>query len=368
MTRTIKAGIIGATGYTGVSLLEVLVQHKDVELQFATTRRKDLVGKYVYREHPNLLDLTDLKFSLYNPTNQAQAKVSKAITKQARNSDVVFICVPAGASLDITKNIVGYNTRIIDMSADFRLKNPAHYSKYYGRKHPLPELLKEYVYGLPELHRKEIRKAKYVACPGCNSTAMILAGYPLSKLEDFRNFRIIYDIMTGSSEAGAEPRRASHHSERTGVVRPYSVMEHRHLVEVSQELEIEPSKVSATMFAVSMVRGVECIGHVFPNRTVEEKELWKAFRSVYSNEPFIRIRARKTGGPGSLPDVKYVRGSNFCDVGFFVDENKVRMGVFSALDNLIKGDVGNAVQSMNIMFGLNETTRLRDMVPSYLYG
>jgi N-acetyl-gamma-glutamyl-phosphate/LysW-gamma-L-alpha-aminoadipyl-6-phosphate reductase len=367
MAPMIKAGVIGATGYTAASLLEVLVQHKDVDLQFATTRRGSLVGKHVHREHPSLLGLTDLKFSLYDPANPALAEVSKAITNQARESDVVFICVPSGASLGLTKEIVGYDTRIIDTSADFRLKDPAEYRAYYGREHSLPELLKEYVYGLPELHREEIRKAKYVACPGCNSTAMILAGYPLTKMRGYKDFRIVYDIMTGSSEAGAEPRRASHHSERSGVVRPYSVKEHRHLAEVRQELELNPGKVSASMFAVPMVRGVECIGHVFPNRTLEEKELWKAFRAAYGNEPFIRVRARRTGGPGSLPDVKYVRGSNFCDVGFFIDEEGGGFGVLSALDNLMKGDVGNAVQSMNIMFGLDETTRLRDMVPSYLY-
>jgi len=367
MPLTIKAGIIGATGYTGVSLLEVLVRHKDVEIQFVTTRRDDLEGKYVYRKHPNLLGLTDLKFSLYDPINPAMTEVSKTITNHARESDVVFICVPSGVSLDLTKVIMGYNTRIIDTSADFRLKDPAQYREHYGREHPLPELLNEYVYGLPELHKEEIKKAKYVACPGCNSTAMILAGYPLTKLEGYRNFIIVYDIMTGSSEAGAEPRRASHHSERSGVVRPYYVKEHRHLAEVRQELDLDPSKVSASMFSVPMVRGVECIGHIFPNRTIEEKELWKAFRIAYRNEPFIRIRARKTGGPGNLPDVKYVRGSNFCDVGFFVDEGSGRIGVLSALDNLMKGDVGNAVQSMNIMFGLDETTRLEDMVPSYLY-
>jgi len=367
MADRIRAGIIGATGYTGAAMLEVLVRHPSVELHFATTRQPDLAGKNVYLEHPNLLDLTELKFTLYDPERSAFSQVNEAVLKQARDSDVTFICVPSGASINISRDLVGYDTRLIDTSADFRLKDPARYKEFYGMDHALPELLKEYVYGLPELHRDEIRGAKYVACPGCNATAMILAAYPLTKLDIFRDLRISFDVMVGSSEAGAELTRGSHHPERSGVARPYAVKEHRHLAEVRQELGLEPNRVGASMFAIPMVRGVECIGHVSLEKMVDEKDLWKAYRTAYGAEPFIRIRARKTGGPGSLPDVKYVRGSNFCDVGFFLDEGRGTIGVLSALDNLIKGDVGNAVQCMNLMFGLDETARLRDMVPSYLF-
>jgi len=367
MASPIRAGIIGATGYTGAALLEVLVRHPYVELQLATTRQPDLAGKDIHREHPNLLGLADLKFTLYDPTNPAFSEVTRTVLRQARDSDVTFLCVPSPASINITRDLLGSNTKLIDTSADFRLRESALYKEFYGGDHPFPDLLKEYVYGLPELHREEIRKAKYVACPGCNAAAMILAAYPLTKLNIFPNLRIAFDIMVGSSEAGAEPSRASHHPERSGVARPYAVREHRHLAEVRQELRLEPGRVGATMFAIPMVRGVECIGHVFPERMVDERDLWQAYRAAYQDEPFIRIRARKTGGPGSLPDVKYVRGSNFCDVGFFLDEGRGKIGVISALDNLLKGDVGNAVQSMNLMFGLDETTRLRDMVPSYLF-
>ena len=367
MPNPLKVGIIGATGYTGAVLLEVLVRHPNVELQFSTTRQVDLSGEYIHREHPNLLGLTELKFTVYDPANPALVEVNRKILTQARDSDVTFVCVPSGASASLAKDLIGHNTRLIDTSADFRLKDPAKYKEFYGRDHPYPDLLKEYVYGLPELHREELRRAKYVACPGCNSTAMILAAYPLTKLDIYPNLRIAFDIMAGSSEAGAELTRASHHPERSGVARPYTVKEHRHLAEVRQELNLDPFRVSATMFAIPLVRGVECIGHVFPEKMVEEQELWKAYRSAYGKEPFVRIRARKTGGPGSLPDVKYVRGSNFCDVGFFIDEGRGKIGIISAVDNLLKGDVGNAVQSMNIMFGLEETTRLKDLVPSYLY-
>jgi len=366
MGNTIKAGIIGGTGYTGVALLEVLVRHPNIELAFVTTRQEDLSGEYIHREHPNLYGLTDLKFSLYKPESPSFKEANRALLKQARDSDVIFMSVPSGVSMNLIKDFLDSDIKIIDTSADFRLKDPVIYKEFYGKEHPLPELLKEFVYGLPELHREEIKKTKYVACPGCNSTAMILAGFPLTKLEDF-NFKITYTVMTGSSEAGSESTRASHHAERSGVTRPYSVKEHRHLAEVRQELKIEPSRIGATMFAVPMVRGVACIGNVFGDRPVEEKDLWKAIRTAYDGHPFIRIRARKTGGPGSLPDTKYVRGSNFCDVGFFIDERHRRIGVISAIDNMLKGDVGNAVQSMNLMFGLAEDTRLKDMVPSYLY-
>jgi N-acetyl-gamma-glutamyl-phosphate/LysW-gamma-L-alpha-aminoadipyl-6-phosphate reductase len=367
MADLIRAGIIGGTGYTGATMLEVLIRHPNVELLFATTRQPDLAGKNVHLEHPNLLDLTDLKFTLYDPERPAFSEVNEVLLKQARECDVTFICVPSGASVKISKDLVGFNCKLIDTSSDFRLKDPALYRQFYGRDHPLPELLKKYVYGLPELHRDEIRVAEYVACPGCNATAMILAAYPLTKLDIFRDLRISFDVMAGSSEAGAELTRGSHHPERSGVARPYAVKEHRHLAEVRQELGLEPHRVGASMFAIPMVRGVECIGHVFPERMVEEKELWRVYRATYEAEPFIRIRARKTGGPGSLPDVKYVRGSNFCDVGFFIDEGRGAIGILSALDNLIKGDVGNAIQCMNLMFGLDETTRLKDMVPSYLF-
>ena len=366
MDHIIKAGIIGGTGYTGLALLEVLVRHPNVELSFVTTRQESLAGEYIHREHPNLYGVTDLKFSLYKPDSSSFKEANQHLLAKARDSDVLFMGVPSGASINLIQDFLDSDTKIIDTSADFRLKDPVLYKEYYGQEHPHPELLTNFIYGLPELHREEIKKAKYIACPGCNSTAMILAGYPLTKIENLE-FKITYTIMTGSSEAGSEPTRASHHAERTGVARPYSVKDHRHLAEVRQELTLDPTKVGATMFAIPMVRGVECIGNVFSNRIVEEKELWKAVRTAYDGHPFIRIRARKTGGPGSLPDIKYVRGSNFGDVGFFVDEKHGRIGMISAIDNLLKGDVGNAVQCMNLMFGLAEDTRLKDLVPSYLY-
>ncbi len=366
MASSLRAGVIGATGYTGVALLEVLARHPNVELAFATTRQGRLAGTNVHVEHPNLLGVTELKFTLYDPANEALTKSNERLLEEARETDVVFLCLPSGASLGVVKQLHGHRARIIDTSADFRLKSPEAYKQYYGQDHPLPELLREFVYGLPELHRDELKGAKYAACPGCNATAMILAAYPLTKLEGFEGFKLFFDIMVGSSEAGAEPTRSSHHAERSGVTRPYSVKEHRHLAEVRQELRLPASNVTATMFSVDMVRGVECIGHVLPPRSVDERELWEAYRTAYGNEPFIRIRARKQPGPGSLPDAKYVRGSNYCDVGFFLDEERGSIGILSALDNMLKGDVGNAVQTMNLMFGLDEVTRLKDLVPSYL--
>ncbi|MEM2905942.1 MAG: N-acetyl-gamma-glutamyl-phosphate reductase [Candidatus Bathyarchaeia archaeon] len=368
MASSLTVGVIGATGYTGVALLEVLVRHPNVELAFATTRQGQLAGTYVNAFHPNLLGVTELKFTLYDPGNEALASSNEKLLEQARGMDVVFLCLPSGASLDVVRQLHGHRVRIIDASPDFRLKSPDAYRRYYGREHPLPELLKEFVYGLPELHREELKQARYAACPGCNATAMILAAYPLTKLEGLDGSKFFFDVMVGSSEAGAEPTRSSHHSERSGVTRPYSVKDHRHLAEVRQELRLAAANVTATMFSVDMVRGVECIGHVLPPRGVDEKELWRAYRAAYGNEPFIRLRAKRQPGPGSLPDAKYVRGSNYCDVGFFLDEERGSIGILSALDNMLKGDVGNAVQAMNLMFGLEETTRLKDLVPSYLLG
>jgi len=366
MLEKIRAGIFGATGYTAVALLEVLIRHPNVEIEFATTRQENLLGKNIYQEHPNLSGLTDLKFSLYEPKNP-DLLYSQNVLKKAKQCDVVFLCTPPEASFQIVKEMYK-DTRIIDASSAFRLRDPKKYKEVYENDHPMPEFLKEFVYGLPELHREEIRHSKYVACPGCNAAAMILAAYPLTKLD--KEFGIQYVVNVGSSEAGAHLTRYSHHPERSGVVRPYSVKGHRHLAEVEQELGI--SKIGGSMYSVDMVRGIHCTGFVFSDKKIEEKDLWRVFREVYKNEsrkePFIRIRVKKYGGPGSLPDVKYVRGSNFCDVGFFVDEGTNRTAVMSALDNLVKGDIaGNGVQAMNLMFGLDETARLIDMVPSYLY-
>jgi N-acetyl-gamma-glutamyl-phosphate/LysW-gamma-L-alpha-aminoadipyl-6-phosphate reductase len=246
------------------------------------------------------------------------------------------------------------------MTADFRLKDPTAYKEYYAYEHKYPELLKKSVYGLPELHRSEIRDSRLLAVPGCMATAAILGLAPLILDSYIATDRIVVDTKIGSSGAGVTPTLASHHSERSDGVRPYKVTGHRHIAEVEQELgqlgngEV---KVAFTPHAVNMVRGILMTAHTFTRKTLTEKDLWKSYRARYGNEPFIRMVSDKKGLYG-LPNPKVTVGTNFCDIGFEVDSHTQRVIVFTALDNLTKGAAGQAVQCFNIMNGLDERTGL----------
>jgi N-acetyl-gamma-glutamyl-phosphate/LysW-gamma-L-alpha-aminoadipyl-6-phosphate reductase len=247
------------------------------------------------------------------------------------------------------------------MSADFRLKNPADYETYYGWKHAHPEMLKEAAYGLPELHREEIKKATLVACPGCEATAAILGLAPIVKAGLIDKDKIVVDLKIGSSGGGSKPNLASHHPERFSGVRPYKVVGHRHIAEVEQELNglgSEQVKISFTPHAVNMVRGILATIHTFPKQPIASKDLWKALRGMYGAEPFIRL-VKYQKGPYQLPDPKITMGTNFCDIGFEIDEHANRLLLFSALDNMVKGASGQGVQCLNLLMGIDESTGLK---------
>ena len=215
---------------------------------------------------------------------------------------------------------------------------------------------------MPELHREEIKKAKLVACPGCEATAAILGLAPIVKAGLVDKDKIVVDLKVGSSGGGSKPSLASHHPERSSGVRPYKVVGHRHIAEVEQELDAlssEPVKISFTPHAVNMVRGILATIHTFPKQKLENKDLWRAFRGMYGNEPFIRL-VKYQKGPYQLPDPKVTLGTNFCDVGFEIDEHANRLLLFSALDNMVKGASGQGVQCMNILLGIDETTGLKE--------
>lgn len=333
----IRVGIVGGSGYTGGELLRILSIHPEVELAWVTSR--SYVGKYVADIHPYLRKFVNLKFTEFS-------------IDRVDDIDVLFLCLPHTSSMKIVKEIYG-RVKIIDLSADFRLRDPAIYEKYYT-KHICPELLDKSVYGLPELYRNEIRKATLVANPGCNSTAIILALYPLRDL--IKDSIVTIDIKEGSSASGRTPSMSNIHAERSNTVRIYKPKNHRHLAEVKQILGL--TKVSMSAHAVSMTRGVFSTIYIFTDEILTERELWNLYRKYYSNEYFIRI-VNKKYPPYNLPDIKGVVYSNFCDIGFRVDSEANRVVVFSALDNLIKGAAGQAVQNMNLMFGLDETLGLR---------
>lgn len=349
MVRKMRVGIIGASGYVGGELLRLLLFHPKVEVVLATSDK--YAGEYIFTVHPNLRGLTQLKFTPLN-LNYIQ-----------NNCDLVFTAVPHGSAVKIVHKLLEMGIKVIDMSADFRLKNPEDYVKWYGWEHIYPELLKEAVYGLPELHREEIKNARLVACPGCMSTATILGLAPLVKANLIEKNRIIADVKIGSSGAGAKPSLASHHPERFGGVRPYNVVDHRHIAEIEQELNLLSSSfltVSFTPHAVNMVRGILSTIHVFLTKELPLSEVWKIFRLSYDKEPFIRIvKYRK--GLHQLPDPKIVIGTNFCDIGFELDTRTRRLVVFSAIDNLMKGAAGQGVQCLNLMLGVDEKTGLESV-------
>ena len=342
-----RIGIIGGSGYVGGELLRLLLLHPQAEVTMVTSRRS--VGEYVFNVHPNLRGLTQLKFV---PQDTAELQ---------KNCDLVFTATPHGGSVNLVPKLLEAGLKVIDMSADFRLKNPDDYDKWYGWKHANPQLLKEAAYGLPELHRQEIKSACLVACPGCMATAAILPLAPVIKADLVEKNRIVVDVKIGSSGAGSKPTIASHHPERFGGVRPYKVAGHRHLAEVEQELNnltSEPVTVSFTPHAVNMVRGILSTIHVFPKTPLTNKVVWKTLRSQYEGEPFIRF-VKYQKGPYQLPDPKVTMGTNFCDIGFELDPHANRLLLFSAIDNIVKGASGQGVQCLNIMMDIDENTGLK---------
>jgi len=341
-----KVGVIGGSGYVGGELLRILLQHDKVELVCATSRRYS--GEYVFRVHPNLRGLTDLRF-----TDLAPEQI-------ASKCDLVFTAVPHGESVKIMPRLIESGLKIIDLSADFRLRNPEDYEKWYGYKHPYPDLLNRFVYGVPELHRDEIRQTSFVACPGCMAVTSILALAPFVKADLIDRKHIVVDSKIGSSGGGTKPTLGTHHAERYGVIRPYKPVGHRHTAEIEQELSIVANEkviVSMSPHAVNTVRGILCTIHTYPKKQLTVPDVWRTLRGFFKEEPFIRfVRDRK--GLYRYPDPKIVVGSNFCDIGFELDPHANRLVLLSATDNLIKGAAGSAVQCMNVMLGYDERTGL----------
>ncbi|WP_309493445.1 N-acetyl-gamma-glutamyl-phosphate reductase [Candidatus Hecatella orcuttiae] len=349
----LRVGVIGGSGYTGGELLRLLLGHPQVEI--AQTTSREYGGEYVFRVHPNLRGLTSLQFA------------KPDLEKTVKECDLVFTATPHGVSSKLVPRLLEAGLKVIDLSADFRLKNPEGYPQWYGWSHPHPELLQKAVYGVPELHRSDIGKAQLVACPGCMAVASILALAPAAKERLFEEDKVVVDVKIGSSGAGAKPSRSTHHAERAGVIRPYKPTGHRHTAEIEQELNWVAGsgavKISMSAHAVNVVRGILATAHLFLKEKIGLAEVWKAYRGFYQNEPFIRL-VRDKKGLYKLPDPKTVIGSNFCDIGFDLDKHVNRLVVLGAIDNLMKGAAGIAVQNLNLMMGWDERTGL---LPPALY-
>jgi [amino group carrier protein]-6-phospho-L-2-aminoadipate/5-phospho-L-glutamate reductase len=344
----VRVGVLAASGYIGGELLRLLLQHPEVELSVATSRK--YAGEYVFRVHPNLRGITDMKFVALDPA------------KLAESVDVVFAALPHGESVKVVPQLADAGLKIIDLSADFRLSDKGQYPSWYGYEHPRPDLLEKFVFAIPEINREQVRGARLVSSPGCMAITTILALAPLLKEKSLGIDRdhIVVDAKIGSSGAGGKPSLSTHFSERYNVVRPYKPAGHRHSAEIEQVLAAmagESVKVSMSAHAVNMVRGILSTSHLFTEGAVKPIDVWKAYRSMYSDSFFVRL-VRDKQGPFRLPDPKLVIGSNFCDIGFEIEERTSRLVTLSATDNLIKGAAGNAVQAMNLMLGYDEKTGL----------
>jgi len=270
--------------------------------------------------------------------------------------DVLFAALPHGVlmnQIDRLKSIAG---KVVDLSADFRLTNPAEYDNWYGLVHPCPALLSGFAYGMPEVHREEIREARYVSVPGCTATAAILPLKPLVSAFDVK--LVVVDAKVGSSAGGASVSPASHHPERSGVVRCYKPSRHRHIAEMVQELGLQEESLNFSPHAVEMVRGILATCHVFIESDFTEQDVWQVYLKAYRDEPFIRL-IKERAGIYRLPEPKLVAGTNYCDIGFERDSLTGRLVVMAAIDNLMKGAAGQAVQCLNLMCDFPEDTGLQ---------
>jgi len=340
-----KIGVVGASGYVGGETLRLLVNHPEVEITMVTSRQH--VGQYIHRVQPSLKGFTDLTFSELD------------YDKMSDKCDFVFIAVPHGTATEIVKTLYDRGLKIIDLSADYRLHNPEDYVKWYGWEHPHPDYLSKSVFGIPELHREQIKNAQLVSCPGCMAVTSVLALAPLIRNNIIETEHIIVDAKIGSSGAGSGSGMA--HAMRAGVIRPYKPAKHRHTGEIEQELsEIAGKKIRVSMstHAVDVVRGILCTNHTFMKDHIDEKGLWKLYREAYGQEKFVRL-IRDKNGLYKFPDPKFLVGSNFCDIGFDLDEDNNRIIAISASDNLMKGAAGSAIQNMNVMAGLDEMAGLK---------
>jgi len=335
----IKASIVGGSGYTGGELLRILTGHPEVEVVQVTSRGH--LGEFVYQVHPNLRKRSALKFT--DP-------------EQLEPTDVLFLCLPHGQAQHKIDGFAAVAPTIIDLSADFRLHDPKLYETWYGSPHAAPAWLDKFVYGLPELHRDQLKGAHYASGVGCNATASNLALLPLVKagLLDLEK-SVILEIKVGSSEGGAEGNPGTHHPERANVIRTFSAFGHRHTAEVIQELGV--TNVSLTMTSVDLVRGVLATAHASVKPGVATKDLWKAYRAVAAENPFVRV-VKEQRGLYRAPEPKVLAGSNYADLGFELDESNGHVVSICAIDNLMKGASGTAVQCMNLILGFDEAAGL----------
>ncbi|MBU2055596.1 MAG: N-acetyl-gamma-glutamyl-phosphate reductase [Proteobacteria bacterium] len=337
----IRVGVYGGSGYTGQELLRLLVGHPEVTVVAATSRR--FAGVPVAEVYPVFSGLTDLVYTDASPE------------EVAGKADFIFLALPHGVSMEFAPVFIRAGQKVVDLSADFRLRDAALYEAWYGR-HTSPETLGEAVYGLPELYRDQIRKTCLVANPGCYPTSIILGLAPLLNSRWIDPSSIIADSKSGVSGAGREPQIGSLYCEVAGGFKAYKVGGHRHTPEIEQELSLLAEKevrISFTPHLLPVKRGILSTIYATLAREATAQEATDLYREFYREEPFVRVCRS-----GQFPNLSSVVGSNYCDIGVTVDKRTGRIVVVAAIDNLIKGASGQAIQNMNIMSGFREETGL----------
>ena len=338
-----KIAVLGASGFAGAELLRRLLDHPSLEV--VRVCANDHVGELVSSAHPHLEGLTQLRFE--NPPHAGAA----------RGVDAVIMGLPHGASCEVVDAVAGSSTRIVDMSGAFRVQDPAQYARYYGAPHPRPELLKEFVYGLPELFRERIRGAQYVASAGCFATTIELMLLPFAKAGLLKGSVEVVGI-TGSSGAGATPIATTHHPVRAHNLRTYKPLEHAHTPEIMETLSAAGARELSLRFvpvSAPLTRGIFATAFFRAPASVSEEELLALQESTYRNERCVIVPSAR------LPEVVAVLGSNRAEVGVALGpvEGETRgVTVFGALDNLVKGGAGQALQNLNLMLGLDELSGL----------
>ena len=342
-----RVAVWGATGMAGGELLRILANHPDLEVVCAVSRGS--AGKPLWHDHPHL--------RLWYP----EMVYSSPDGAMDIPTDLVFLALPHRGAWKVAVDYRERGVKVVDLSGDFRLKDPAQYARWYGEEHGAPAYLEQAVYGLPELHRDDIASSSLVSGVGCNASCAILGLAPLASTGLVDSVRM--ELRVGSSEAGGSPSKGSHHPYRTRTMRVFEPFRHRHLAEVIQETGLPEELFTMTMTAVEMVRGAQMLAQVTLKEPVKEAVLWKAYRRATEGRPFWNVCPARPSHL-RLPDPRFVLGSNHCSVGFVLHEDGVRLLVVSALDNLMKGASGSAVQAANLMLGLEETSGL-DGAPMY---
>ena len=344
----IRAGIIGATGYAGGELVRILMGHKEVEIKWYGSR--SYIDKKYYEVYQNMFQIVE------------DVCLDDNIEELAKQVDVIFTATPQGFLASILNEDILSKVKIVDLSADYRIKDVATYEKWYKIEHKSPEFIEEAVYGLCEVNREDVKKARLVANPGCYTTCSILTIYPLAKEGLIDMSSIIIDAKSGTSGAGRGAKVDNLYCEVNENIKAYGVASHRHTPEIEEQLGYASGKnvvLNFTPHLVPMNRGILATAYANLKPGVTEEMVRAAYDKYYKEEKFVRVLDK-----GLCPQTKWVEGSNYVDVNFVIDNRTNRVIMMGAIDNLVKGAAGQAVQNMNLMFGLPETEGL-NLVPMF---